>query len=101
MSDFHVDRTVKTRKPHRCEQCGTVIEPGSVATRGTGTYCGDFYSHYVHGECRKAGDAYAKLTGYWGDEYTWFQHTDELPEIAGWLIANHPVVAGRLGLPRP
>ena len=97
MSDFHNSKTVKTKKIHRCEQCGTAIDAGETCTSATGSYCGDFYSYYIHPECEAAGQAYAKLTGYWGEEYTWFQHAETEISDWEWMAENHPIVAKRLG----
>lgn len=97
MSDFHNNRTVRTRKTHSCEQCGTAINAGETCTYVVGSYCGDFYSNHLHAECDAAGKAYADMTGYWGEEYTWFQHHDSETSDWEWMVAHHPIVAKRLG----
>jgi len=99
MGDFHHERVIKsTRGVHVCEQCGTVIEIGSKAYHHAGVYWGDFYSSYQHVECQAAGNAYAEMTGCWGEDYMWFQHQLEDRDDELWLLENYPIVAGRLGL---
>lgn len=103
MSDFHSERTIKaTRKKHECEQCGKAIEVGAPAYHHSGVYYGDFYCSYQHVECQAAGNAYAEMTGCWGEDYMWFQHGLSERDDELWLLENHPIVAGRLGLePEP
>jgi hypothetical protein len=101
--DFHSGRTIKAiRKPHECEHCGRQIEVGSPAEYGSGKYDGYFYTHYQHIECREAGIAYAKETGLWGEEFTWFQHADSdmRADFGPWLLEHHPIVAERLNIER-
>ena len=100
--DFHSGRTIKaTRKPHECEQCGRKIETGSPAYYAAGKYDGYFYTQYEHIECHAAGMAYAEETGLWGEEFTWFQHSDCAREEFGpWLLEHHPIVAERLNIER-
>ena len=94
---FHCSRTVKGRKQHRCEQCGTVIPAGEMQVVSAGSNYGDFYSYRAHVECEDAGKAYATMTGYWGEEYTWFQHHDSEIRDWQWMVEDHPIVAARLG----
>lgn len=100
MSDFHNRISIRgVRKPHECEQCGRQIEVGEQAIKCTGRWDGYFYATYQHPECSEAGLAYAKETGYWGDEYTWFQHVDlDEYDLKAWLLENAPVVAERMGV---
>lgn len=99
MTDFSVSKIIKaTRKPHTCEQCGTEIEVASTCHYFTGSYFRDFYSHHVHLECEAAGIAYAKMSGCWGEDFMWFQHSLEEQEDKSWLLEHHPIVAARLGL---
>lgn len=100
MSEFHCEHWIKAvKKPHKCEQCGTLIQIGDPATKTAGVCCGDFYYMYQHVECNAAGQAYATLTNYWGEEFTWFQH-DHDKDIDEWLLEYHPIVAARLGVER-
>jgi hypothetical protein len=85
------------RKPHECEHCGRKIEVGNPAIKTTGQWDGYFYALYEHPECEAAGLAYAKETGYWGDEFTWFQHVDlDEYDLKPWLLENAPIVAARM-----
>lgn len=94
--DFHISHRVKsTKKPHKCYQCATMIDAGSGALKSTGKSNGDFYAIYEHHECHAAGIAYAKLTGNWGEDFTWFS-VDWYHEDDKWLIDNHPICARRL-----
>lgn len=96
---FHNTRKInKTRKPHRCGMCGTIIEKGSEATYSAGNCQGDFYTHHEHVECHVAGLGYAAMTKQWGEDYIFFQHEcrSDLDQV--WLKNHHPIVAGRLGL---
>lgn len=93
----HWSRDIKaTRKQHVCEQCNTYIEAGSPARYAFGIYEGDTYSFHVHVECQDAAREFAKL---YGEEWPWFQHMDDSEfEHHAWLLENHPLVAGRLGI---
>lgn len=55
---FYSDRWVnKTRKPHRCGWCWTMIEMGARAHYAAGiTIDGDFWNGYTHPECEAAID---------------------------------------------
>jgi len=100
MGDFSVRIEVaSSRKPHQCEHCGTAINVGEPSIHCTGMWDGYFYSTYMHTDCEKAGQDYAKETGYWDEEFIWFQHVDrEEFELDEWLLENHPTVAARLGV---
>lgn len=100
IDDFHSNKTIKaTRKVHECEQCGRKIDIGSPAIYGAGRFDGYFYTQHQHIECHAAGIAYAEETGLWGEEFTWFQHS-ERDGFADWLLENHPTVADRLNIVR-
>lgn len=53
MSNFHNERQVTTRKPHRCEWCGKIIEAGETATYSSGKNDGYFYDRYAHPACER------------------------------------------------
>jgi hypothetical protein len=78
--------------------CGRLIKVGVTAIKAAGRYYGDFYTNHQHPECHAAGLAYAKETDLWGDEFTWFQHTEMHRELEVWLLDNHPIVAARMNL---
>jgi len=98
MGDFSSKTSVKAvRKPHECDQCGTSINVGEPAIYCRGLWDGYFYSTYQHPECEEAGMKYARETGYWGEEFTWFQHVDlDEYDLKAWLLENAPAVAERL-----
>lgn len=100
--DFHISKVMKrTIEPHECEQCGTIIPPGSATLYSTGRYEGEFYSHHQHLECHEAAHAFATLNDLWNEEYPWFQHMERAEfDLDPWLLENHPVVAERLGIER-
>ena len=54
MGDFLTERKLRTRKPHRCAQCGKMMDAGQMCFRYSGVFEGDFFSHYEHTDCRKA-----------------------------------------------
>lgn len=100
--DFHSERTIKAiRKAHVCEQCGRKIQIGEPASYGAGSYEGDFYTTYTHVECNTAARDYANHFGCWGEEYPWFQHSEEPQSDGAWLREHHPIVADRLGWALP
>lgn len=97
MSDFSATRAIKkTRKPHRCEHCWKIIDPGSPAVKYSGVWQGDFSSVYMHDDCEKAGEAYAKMTDLWGEEWTWLHQLEEISDFQ-WLAEEYPAVAKRVG----
>jgi len=44
----------KSRKKHRCDWCGEVINKGEKAQYMAGVYGGDFFCGYQHPECDRA-----------------------------------------------
>jgi len=102
--DFLGERLIRAvRKPHRCESCGRTIQPGLPATYATTIQDGDFFAWRSHPECRDAEADWNKRRGPWGrpyscaEDYYWlWQAMDDAPCERAWLIANHPVAAGRL-----
>lgn len=53
--DFqHVTQVPKTRAPHQCQWCGTLIALGTEATKVSGHGEGDFYRFYIHPDCATA-----------------------------------------------
>lgn len=100
MADFHSSRTIaRTRKPHRCEQCGKLIEPGSPAEYHRGAWEGGFYSHHLHPDCAEAARLFydefcAGRSGTWWPQFADgdFDATDH-----AWMRARFPAVAERLG----
>jgi hypothetical protein len=54
MTDGYVDeRTVKTRKTHRCDWCGEIIPAGSTVLVIKCVADGKLYNNYFHPECEK------------------------------------------------
>ena len=65
---FHRSRWIaKTRKPHYCDWCNKMIEPGSSAQYNSGVFEGDFFSGHRHPECSAACDSlpYYDLANGW------------------------------------
>ena len=97
MSDFSCETSIKkTRKKHICEHCEKPIAVGSSAERISGVWDGDFGTVYMHSDCAAAGKAYATMTGYWGDEWSWLHQLDD-QEDHKWLAKEFPTVAERMG----
>mgnify|MGYP000084118037 FL=1 len=48
-----VNAVVRTRKQHRCEECGAVIPKGDLAENVTGLCDGSWFSGYFCGACEK------------------------------------------------
>ncbi|AIT81261.1 hypothetical protein [Novosphingobium pentaromativorans] len=93
------------RKPHRCEACGTMIHARQPAVYCSTIQDGDFFGWYSHPECRVAETDWNKRRGPWGngswcdEDYCWlFQAVDGEPIEQAWMVANHPIAAGRLRL---
>jgi len=99
MADFHsVHTTVRTRKPHRCEECGKRIELGSAAEYRRGVWEGDFYSYHLHPECSAAAQAfYDELCVPITDSWPWLVDGDFIASERDWICDRFPVVAERLG----
>jgi len=58
----------KTRKPHQCYDCYTVIPAGAQAAFFVGKMDDRAYTLYFHPDCQKAGDSYrahSYLPDYW------------------------------------
>lgn len=46
-------RQVVVRKPHRCEGCGKIIQPGQPAKLATGKFDGSFFREYQCEPCQR------------------------------------------------
>ena len=58
MSEFWLSKIVKkSRKKHRCEYCGAVIEPGSSYSRESGKYEGEIQDYALCLRCRTLLDS--------------------------------------------
>jgi len=53
MTDFLTDKTVKTRKPHRCWGCGRTFPAGTELTLIEAVDFGDWYSSYWCPVCER------------------------------------------------
>ncbi len=51
-SDFYSEKTITARKKHRCEVCGTTIEPGQKYVKKAGVHDGDFWNTSECPECQ-------------------------------------------------
>jgi hypothetical protein len=54
MGDFGEGKTVKVRKPHRCEWCGEKIDVGSLVYHYRGRFDDSWQNWYMHPECERA-----------------------------------------------
>lgn len=63
-------KTVKCRKPHRCEWCPELVEIGEPAHYRAGVYHGDFYHGWCHMVCWMAQQISTNSAGFRGME-TW------------------------------
>ncbi len=75
-------RIVKTRKPHRCEWDGEVIEVGASAHYYSGIFEGDFQSYWMHPECWDAFLEYGSDYGGSCWEFEPFAHERGKVEVA-------------------
>lgn len=102
--EFLGERLIRAvRKPHPCEACGKVIPARLPATYATTIQDGNFFTWYSHPECRDAETDWNKQRGPWGrpfscsEDYYWlWQAMEDEPIERAWLVANHPIAAGRL-----
>lgn len=99
MSDFHCSRTVKGRKPHYCEQCGSTIEAGERHYYVAQVWDGGFHAFREHIDCH---DAWRQLNFDLRDLYpsesaAFLQSDAHDIQDKLWMIEKHPVVAKRLG----
>lgn len=46
-TEFSSTRKVRARKPHHCDECGGVIQPGETYDRCAGKWEGDFYCNVI------------------------------------------------------
>lgn len=51
-ADFYSEKNVRDRKHHKCEVCGSVIEPGAKYIRKAGVYEGNFWNTVECEECQ-------------------------------------------------
>lgn len=63
---FQTNRTVKSRKAHRCAHCRSFIPTGTPHIYTVGKFHGDFYAERAHEDCRVLWSA---LFSDWGDPY--------------------------------
>ena len=68
MSDFHTQKTVKSRKPRRCHCTGATIEKGAEYVRFSGVFDGEFYSVAVHPVARPIYDRHCQQAWDNGDD---------------------------------
>ena len=93
---FYRETIVKAvRKPRQCIGCCATVNVGEPALDCSGHYNGDFWSATYHQECRAAECALNDLHDLRsGDD--WMGLSDIEWDDWPWLIAEHPVVAGRM-----
>ena len=90
-------KVAKTRKPHRCYGCLKDIEVGSPALSLAAVIEGEFCAAYYHTECRAAEIDMNHAAGISGEEWCVLYDVRDL-DLEEWLIDEHPIAAGRLGL---
>lgn len=74
--NFASTKSRKARKPHSCEECGRIIEPGETYHPTAGSWEGDFFTIKACAHCNifrkwidKADDYYNE--GYFGGAHAW------------------------------
>lgn len=89
-----------TRKLHTCDTCSKRIEIGSPAATWAGKHDGEFQYGIMHPECRAAEVEFNDLLDYRaGDD--WTPLSDIESDMHEWLLAEHPIVAARMGVATP
>lgn len=67
---FWDEKTVTARKPHRCDECDTMIQPGERYTRGAGiNVFGEFGVYTTHTDCLAAAREQMRLGDCPSDEW--------------------------------
>jgi hypothetical protein len=92
-------KTVKSRKPRRCEQCGKEIETGVSHVYTACVIEGSFYTYREHEDCRSAMIAVNNIRG--ADLYEgipFLKDDGDLVFEKDFLEANFPAVFERLFL---
>lgn len=95
MSFYRETRIKAVRKARGCGGCGRTIASGSEAVDLAGHYDGDFWSSTYHVECHKAEID----LNHEHQAEEWIPLQEFEPED-DWevLLAEHPIVAARLGI---
>ena len=96
MSFYRETHVKAVRKSRPCIGCGRMIEVGSPALDASAHYEGDFWAATYHVECRAAETAINDLHEVYSGE--WMALSDIEHDDWDWLIAEHPVVAARMGI---
>ena len=102
MSDFHQQKTVKSRKARRCRCTDATIEEGAEYVRFSGVCEGDFYSVAVHPSAAEIYNRHCQRAWDNGDDGLSF---DDLLESLRWHSddqseAERKIVAALPGVPR-
>lgn len=100
MTGFSCDAQVVARKPHTCDQCRTVINPGETYLRCAWSSFGDFGHSKEHQDCRKAWSKLAfDVMDY--DNWEGAPFLCDLEDVTEyeheWLAIHFPAVALRFG----
>jgi hypothetical protein len=70
MSFWNSKIVKKTKKKHKCQYCGRIIQIGESCSNEVGTYEGDFNNYYVCNRCCNAIDElHIEFDGELGDFY--------------------------------
>jgi hypothetical protein len=94
---FYREKPVKAvRKARRCIACGRMIGVGSPALDASGHFNGEFWAATYHAECRAAEIALNSLPLLHYEE--WMALSDIEWDDWDWLLAEHPIVAARMGI---
>lgn len=97
MADRTISETIQAaRKPHRCDHCGTTIDPGQQYERIRGVWEGTPSVFKSHLECRDCAHQMWRDRDYNYDEGILLS-ADVEPEDHEWIRKEYPVVAERLG----
>ena len=100
MTEFIREQRIKaTRKPHRCEGCGKMIEAGQPAVAYAQKSEGELYSGHFHTDCRDAEVAWNHEADTWGEDWSplcSIRECDDADDWLAWLAEKFPAVHSRI-----
>lgn len=98
MTTLISEREHTARKPHRCDECTTRIEPGqrySLQVQSDG----ELLTYKAHVECLAAARDYRQVCDLRDDDDSYpLRDSIDCGDDQEWLLAEYPIVADRLGI---